>query len=567
MLSVLQKKKTVIFIILLTLIGTELYFFNINWGAPYYFHPDERNIASAVSQLQFPNQMNPHFFAYGSFPIYVIYFTSIASNYISRLLQISAQSKPLTATFEQAILVGRAYSASFALILIPLLFLLGRRLRDETTGILAAFFATSSVCFIQFAHFGTFEMWLTFFSVLLYGICLNYFYNPNRLTVILMAFISGILVAVKVTSLSLLPIPLVLIGLYPLLNSKKSINNKHIKIKLIGILTGLKNIALFILISALVYIITNPFVFLDQKDFLSSMHYESSVALGTEPVFYTENFTNTLPFIYQLTHVYPFLINPLLLILFFPAFVYILFVAIKNRNIPIIILVFFFLILLTSQAFLYVKWTRYMVSTIPFIYIIIALFMTNKKANDQMISIAFNKSFNNLFINFILLVSTIFAFSYFKTAFINPDTRISALLFAQRVIPLNISILSEPSDMGVVPFQDAFPHLNTFNFYDLDNNSSDATESQLQQKIASAQYIILPSQRILQSRIENPTIFPKGYFFYKTLLNGQLGFHKIYETPCDIFCKITYLNDPVYWWEQTVTVFDRPTVFIFKKNT
>jgi len=82
----------------------------------------------------------------------------------------------------------------------------------------------------------------------------------------------------------------------------------------------------------------------------------------------------------------------------------------------------------------------------------------------------------------------------------------------------------------------------------------------------SGPYIILPSQRILQSRLENPTNFPKGYVFYTSLLNGQLGYHKIYETPCDIFCKITYLNDPVYWWEQTVTVFDRPTVFIFKEE-
>ena len=160
----------------------------------------------------------------------------------------------------------------------------------------------------------------------------------------------------------------------------------------------------------------------------------------------------------------------------------------------------------------------------------------------------------------------IFAFSYFKTAFISSDSRIDALSFAQHAIPVDATILSEPADLGVVPFQDAFPHLDTFNFYDLDNSSSDATETQLRQDVSNAQYIILPSQRILQSRIGDPTHFSKGYLFYKSLLDGQLGFHKIYETPCDVFCKITYLGDPVYRWEQTVSVFDRPTVFIFKKN-
>src|SRR5579862_195019 len=90
-------------LILLTLIGGLLHFYNVNWGAPYYFHPDERNIASAVSQLQFPQQMNPHFFAYGSLPIYAIYFTGVLINYISPWLQLGTSSQPFTVAFDQAI--------------------------------------------------------------------------------------------------------------------------------------------------------------------------------------------------------------------------------------------------------------------------------------------------------------------------------------------------------------------------------------------------------------------------------------------------------------------------------
>ena len=38
----------------------------------HFFHPDERRIAFAVEELSFrPLQLNPHFFAYGSFPLYV----------------------------------------------------------------------------------------------------------------------------------------------------------------------------------------------------------------------------------------------------------------------------------------------------------------------------------------------------------------------------------------------------------------------------------------------------------------------------------------------------------------
>src|SRR5271169_2498736 len=111
-----------ILIVLLTLIGTVLHFYNLDWGAPFYFHPDERNIASAVTQLSFPNQMNPHFFAYGSLPIYAIYFTAVGANYLMQFLQMTTSSQWFTVAFGQAIVVGRIYSALLATFLIPLLF-------------------------------------------------------------------------------------------------------------------------------------------------------------------------------------------------------------------------------------------------------------------------------------------------------------------------------------------------------------------------------------------------------------------------------------------------------------
>jgi len=203
-----------------------------------------------------------------------------------------------------------------------------------------------------------------------------------------------------------------------------------------------------------------------------------------------------------------------------------------------------------------------MVPTLPFIFLTIAIALTTLLRSNKHLS-----GILSVEVTILIVLNSLVAFSYFKTAFIAIDSRIAAVLFAQRAIPANAAILTEPSDLGVLPFQDAFPNLSTFNFYDLDNNSPDVTETALQNKIAASQYIILPSQRILQSRMVNPNLFPKGYVFYKTLLNGELGFHKIYETPCDVFCTIAYLGDPVYWWEQTALVFDHPTVFIFKKNT
>src|ERR1700759_2134958 len=135
-----------------------------------------------------------------------------------------------------------------------------------------------------------------------------------------------------------------------------------------------------------------------------------------------------------------------------------------------------------------------------------------------------------------IVICVVFAFSYFKTAFIDLDSRIAAVQFATKIISPNANILSEPSDLGALPFQDAFSHFDTFSFYDMDNTPTEATEGQLQQKLVNSQYIVILSPRILQSRIENPKQFPKGNTFYQALISNHIDFHKIYQTPCDIFC-------------------------------
>lgn len=531
--------KNKLILIILTLIGALLHFYNLNWGAPFYFHPDERNIASSVSQLQFPHQMNPHFFAYGSLPIYAIYFTGL----------FVAKFQTMTVGFDLAIQISRAYSALFATTLIPILFFLGKKIKNETAGLIAAFLATTSVGFIQFAHFGTFEMWLTFFSVLLFWVCLQKLSKKNLL---LMGSVFGILVATKISSLILLPILLIVITM------KAGIQKLRSKFGL-TVLNILISLFLLLIVSFLIYISTNPFVFIDTKSFSDSMRYESGLALGNFPVFYTGEFFNTLPILFQFFNIYPFLLNPFITILFIPSFLYLSFVGILTKNKSYIILSTFYLILFLSQAFLFAKWTRYMVPTLPFVFLTIAISITYFLKNKK-------QQFNNVAMVTIIIISSIFAFSYFITAFVRPDTRVEAYNMSKKIIPFDAPILSEVYDLGIVPFNDSYTNIALFNFYELDNFSPDANPTTLQQQLEQRNYIILPSQRIIKTRLANDEQFPYGNTFYTNLIKGNLGYQKIYETPCDIFCKITYLGNPVFRFEETANVFDRPTVFIFKKQ-
>ena len=81
-------------------------FYNLGWGDNHYFHPDENNMASAISRLQ-ENNLDPKFYAYGQFPLYLGFFTL-------KIFKIST-------SFPNSILILRFYSALFSLLSIGLI--------------------------------------------------------------------------------------------------------------------------------------------------------------------------------------------------------------------------------------------------------------------------------------------------------------------------------------------------------------------------------------------------------------------------------------------------------------
>ena len=278
---------------------------------------------------------------------------------------------------------------------------------------------------------------------------------------------------------------------------------------------------------------------------------------GGLEVFYTQSFHNTLPIVFQFTHIYPFLINPFLTILFPISITSILFIFKGTLDKKIILIIVAFLILFIPQTFLFSKWTRYMLPTLPFIYIIIGVFLSSffdlkNKLRAGMYSLG----------SVLIAVSAIYSISYLKV--IEESTVIMASEWALKNIRNDSKIISEVYDLGIIPFNRYFRNVTLFDFYALDNkNTSDLKKDELNELIADSDYLIIPSQRIMRNRIINKNEFPNGYRFYKDL---DEKFELVYKTPCDIFCKILYLGDPIFAVEETANVFDRPTIQIYKIN-
>jgi len=140
------------------------------------FHPDERQILFHVVQLSWPGSwaqffnaatspLNPHFFAYGSFPLYLL---AAVGNVLSHI------SAPL-ANFANLTLTGRVLNAIFDCGTIFLVGWLGLLLtNDHTPGrryawsvaLLAAALVAFTPFQLQLSHFYTVDTMLLFFVTL-----------------------------------------------------------------------------------------------------------------------------------------------------------------------------------------------------------------------------------------------------------------------------------------------------------------------------------------------------------------------------------------------------------------
>src|SRR3990170_218152 len=99
-------------IVLLTALALRLY--GLNWDQGFLFHPDERAILMKVNDLALPwppnlgqlltpqSPLNPHWFPYGSFPLYLL-------KLVSHLVGLVTGVVP----FGDIRFVGRALSALF----------------------------------------------------------------------------------------------------------------------------------------------------------------------------------------------------------------------------------------------------------------------------------------------------------------------------------------------------------------------------------------------------------------------------------------------------------------------
>ena len=497
-----------LFPVWLLTIGLLIYsrFVNLGWGLPYGFHPDERNMAIAIQQLNWQEKFNPHFFAYGQFPLYLGYVISLLTKFGATLSLrvISAIASVLT------------FFVIFKTIMVY------EKKIPFPEKILIALVVIFSPYAIQFAHFGTTEsLLMLFYSLIIY-------YSLKR-NIFFLAICAGLAMATKVSSAIFLVLPIIII-------LKSSLQKK---ITLVGA-------------TVIFFVLFSPHNFFNWQDFFGSMAYESDVALGKMIVFYTGQFVDSIPILFQFEKIFPYTLGFFQLVLFLLGFV---FLSWKDKKINLLRLAF--LIYFIPNAFIFAKWTRFMAPVFPVMTVFSILF-----AHRVILSWSLDRAKRKLRFTGSLVVAllllgvtgaTIWPGIKYLSVYQKPDTRIAASDWIYKNIPENSYILSETANVVDIPVGgDKNYQVISFNFYELDNDPT--LQVELKNHLAEANYIFVPSRRIFANHPKDK--YPILNKYYEDLNSGSLGFKKVAEFS-------TGLKDEGA--EETWTVFDHPKIRIYKR--
>ena len=284
-------------------IALALRLYGIEWdnGYPFTPHPDERAILMKVDQLSLPSMSdldsllnveespwNPRWFAYGSFPLYLL---KVSHSLLTSLPSLD---------FHDLRVLGRTISALADTATVALVYLVGTRLYQPRVGLIAASLVGLSVIHIQLSHFFAVDTIAAMFSIATLFFVARVAKHGRMQDSIGAGIFIGLGIATK---FSLSPIYLAflmghLIFALGLLGDEGAANQDYSS-RMREALTGL---ILGVSASAVTFTIAQPYAILDFSRFLADTTEQSEMVRRIRDYPYTRQYIDTVPYWYQVRH-------------------------------------------------------------------------------------------------------------------------------------------------------------------------------------------------------------------------------------------------------------------------
>lgn len=570
----------VLFLLFIT--GFLLRIYHLNWDQNYHLHPDERQITMVAENISLPQKLNfssifspesplnPKFFAYGSFPIYLLKFSA----------DIFSVFYPQISTYDKINLLGRVISALFDSFTILLIYQITQKLfSSRKTSLLAAVIYTLSVFPIQLSHFYAVDTLLTFFICLTLYRSIILYRTPSAKNAIISGICFGLALATKVSATVLVVSFFFSFLVETLLSLKKEIFSQEISFfkKIKKYLTSalspsfwiknrifkVKKVIFYSLLTitftVVTFIVCEPFALFDFTTFWRQINEQNAMTKNAFVFPYTLQYVHTTPYWYQIKNIFLWGFGPpfalLALLGIFTTFRKLVKGLITPGNetsegSQLIIFSFFIVYFLVVGCFA-VKFMRYCLPLYPILAIFAANFLSH-----------FKKPVITIF--FVINLFWLFAFLNIYNI---PNTRVSATSWINQNIPANSTILREHWDDGL-PLGYTNYNLIDLPLYDSDNISDKWPK--ILNYLSSADYLVIASNRLYVplQKLTDCNNLPSGYCYtatatyYQNLFSGKLGYVKVAEFSNNPSFLGLEINDQSA--DESFTVYDHPRVIIFK---
>ena len=296
-LSFFHKYFYTIVLLVIIALALSVRLYGINWdnGIAFTPHPDERAILFKVAEISHvkaseftslfnadESSWNPRWFAYGSLPIYLIKGIESISEVIS------------SPGIQDLRITGRIVSTIADLVTLLIIYILGARLYGRKVALIACAFIALAVLHIQLSHFFAVDTLQAMFA----AVTIFFLYRVARFGGLANSILAGLFMGLGLaTKASQLPILLAfaVAHLMWLLNLSGENNHQTYFLQdrlnelFINILAGL-----FTAVGA--FFLTQPYAFLDWKQFYSDFTEQSEMVRRIRDYPYTRQYINTQPY-------------------------------------------------------------------------------------------------------------------------------------------------------------------------------------------------------------------------------------------------------------------------------
>ena len=532
----------------------------ISWddGFSYSPHPDERAILIKVSEIDFPDgdisslwdkdksSWNPRWFAYGTFPMYLL-------NTIEAVINSISSDKALDLR-----IIGRVLSALADLGTVSGVAMLGRRFFSPSVGLLASVFTAFAVIHIQLAHFFTFDTFITFFSIW----ALYFLYKVMKTGDKKYSIISGALIGVGIASkFSVFVLLAPFLTAHIVFALQKIIRSPSKNTQLSEIVfSGIMGISA----AFIAFTLVQPYALLDWATFWSHIQEQSEMVRRLRDYPYTRQYIDTTAYLYQTIQMgrwglgWPLtllsiasiiwaltrgkniagilsttaivIVIPAIILLFTDGYIA-LFTAssislaglISTRILHIdkyantILLMSWVIPYLLITGSFEVKFIRYILPVLPILFVMCSALLMTKISESR----NYKSAIWSTLVIVTVFTTVIYGLSI-KSVYSNKHTAVSAAHWLNEKEPNGAKLLKEH-------WEESLPNLykhsvSELPIYDPDNPSK---INKMANSLEVADYIIIYSNRMYGTVTRLPERYPLMTSYYHSLFSGYLGYELV----------------------------------------